>query len=251
MTPSCQPTFAPSSAPSTTPIAVQSSTTGPTTEPSQPSSSAQPSLLSGNSNASRSQAAQGLNSAGLIAAIAIGSALCCLLFCFFCVRYYRRNEYLKSYFENDKGKEIAAWMLGSSGAINLMKRDVDNTAIELNDSSSRSLFSVVKNLRIGSQKVESDKISAIDVNPMLSTATTSSPSVTSATAADKKRVTSGEYHMNYMGYETNDLSSAGHILSDVSKIRLDQASRASELVNDPFRTIFPSQHAAVTDSNTI
>ena len=61
----------------------------------------------------------------------------------------------------------------------------------------------------------------------------------------KKRVTSGDFHINYLGYgdSTSDVSSVSsanhnHIVSDnSSKMRLDQ-DQTSEVVIDPFRSSF-------------
>lgn len=79
-----------------------------------------------------------------------------------------------------------------------------------------------------------------DANPMQASPT-----------SPKKRVTSGEFHMNYLGYESSDLPSSGQVVSDPSKIKLDQDGRASDVVVDPFRSTFPGQRGYVTDSQTI
>lgn len=88
-------------------------------------------------------------------------------------------------------------------------------------------------------------------NPLQSATQPSNSTVTNlAKGSSKKRITSGEFHMNYLGYEANDVLSSGSVVSDSSKIRLDQ-DRPSDVVVDPFRSTFPGQRGYMTESRTI
>ena len=197
-------------------------------------------------DATSNQTLQGPNGAGIIAAIIILSLLCCALFFFYIFRYYRRNKFVNEHgFGKQVDKEISSWIQSNNGSINLMKRQGDDFLdVDGVKEHPRHFFSAVNNLRVNSQRLGSVFGLGPNMdNPMKSPSTAESK---------KKRVTSGEFHMNYLGYEsTTDLSSSnGNIVSDPSKIRLDQ-DRSSEVVVDPFRSTFPSQRSLVTTSYTI
>jgi len=127
-------------------------------------------------------------------------------------------------------------MQSNRGGVNLMKRQGDDFLdVDGVKERPRYLFSAVNSLRTNSQRLGSVL--------GLPYSTTSSNSL-----ERKKRVTSGEFHLNYLGYDTTgDLSS--NVL-DSSKIRLDQ-DRPSDAIADPLRPTFPGQRGYVTDSRTI
>ena len=106
------------------------------------------------------------------------------------------------------------------------------------------MFSAVNSLRVTSQRLGSVfGLASNTDNPM--------KSPTSGTGAEpKKRVTSGEFHLNYLGYESVSDLPSGRIVSDISQIRLDQ-DRQSDVIVDPFRSTFPSQRSATTEPQVI
>jgi len=151
-------------------------------------------------------------------------------------------------FRKQTDKEMSTWMQSNSGGINLMKRQGDDDVLENKnvDRNNKSNFSFINNAR-ESLRVNSQRLGS--VFGMASSNTTGNSTET------KKRVTSGEFHMNYLGYEStgiSDILSANNhiVVSDSRKIRLDQ-DRSSDAVVDPFRSTFPGQRSAVTNSMII
>jgi hypothetical protein len=150
-------------------------------------------------------------------------------------------------FGKDVDKEMSTWIQSNSGGINLMKRQGDDDVLENKNvgSNNRSNFSFINNAR------ESLRVNSQRLGSVFGMATITDNPMKSSTSEPKKRVTSGEFHLNYLGYDTvNDLPSSGRIVSDISQIRLDQ-DRPSDVIVDPFRSTFPSQRSAVTDTRTV
>jgi len=195
-----------------------------------------PDTPSNQASLSSNQEQQSTISAGVISAIVIGSLLCCLL-CLFL--FFRRKEYLKEVvYGKDTNLEMSSWMKSKSGGITLMKREVDDDEFGWDGLSegekTRQRYSF---LNMARSTLRSIRLTALvglvdgetyNNNPMQSSISSSSQSTTSTVEA-KKRVTSGEFHMNYLGYgesasDTPTMSSSHNIVSEnpSSKIRLDQ-----------------------------
>jgi hypothetical protein len=170
----------------------------------------------------------------------------------------------------DTNLEMSSWMKSKSGGITLMKREVDDDdefgwdgLSEGEKTRQRYSFLSMARSTLRSMRLKSlvglvdGETSAYNNNPMQSSSSSSSSSA-SSTVEPKKRVTSGEFHMNYLGYgesasDKPTMSSSNHnhnhnvSENPSSKIRLDQ-DRTSEVVIDPFRLTFSSPRSIVTNN---